>query len=916
MKRPFVRMAALFVIATIMIIAITIFAYGATTASADVFLDAHCGKDGSDEDSLGNIYLSIGTFSESVAIGDDISSWFENLPNGICVSVAEIDTHRQELGIIVSGVPTSEVDSGIYEECVVIPGNTIIVDGELYPLPIKARNTARFIVVESYQFIDHVTICFDYESIDFDGTFEQFCDSFRNAYYSSDANVQVYCNSYSSQEETEQVTPYISVAPKDGYKFSEKCDFSVEPEILYHSYDESSWFGANNGKTKGPFGFHITTTISRNQLETLVSNYQQKLPSSKFITFKSNGLSWKDASTLKQFVVYSEEIPEKCSSTIKLQPISDMIAADSPFRLVGWNTQADGTGIAYALDDILSYDAIEENEISLYAQYICNDEAIIAYGSCGSNVMWELDQTGKISFIGTGLIDRYEDNAYLYAPWKDYLSQITSLYVGPGVKNIPALSFMGSHLQTVELSEGVTDISLAFYGCDELQELYLPSSVTDMHFQAFEGCTSLKAINVADDNPVYSSEDGILFNKSKTKLIVYPGGKEDRKFSIPEEVYRIDDYAFVSNYYLEDLYIHERITEIGYRALPFSNMTVHFAGPEWKWNHLTKNSNLSSQPIIEFASSLDYISGTCGDTASWRLTKDGVLVISGNGAVWDYGSIDLSSNVTFMENAYEAYYQVPWGGMQDYVHTLIIEEGISRLGTCAFVKLEHRRTTIRIISLPSTLTEIAAFCFDEIDYPDDPLWFEDSAYDTVECAFYNGSKSDFSQISIGIGNNSVVQKMHYGQPVSFEPAMTYPFIEQGTEPPQLPYGKIFFADGTFETVTAGWAVTCDTSELGQKLCTIRWLDLERNFPTTIYNDATLNEMVSNGDVNGDYSVNALDLACLYTYLAEENNCGQINNQKIFQKKADVNGDGYIDVYDLQLLYENLCGLGSLKAGDE
>ena len=56
--------------------------------------------------------------------------------------------------------------------------------------------------------------------------------------------------------------------------------------------------------------------------------------------------------------------------------------------------------------------------------------------------------------------------------------------------------------------------------------------------------------------------------------------------------------------------------------------------------------------------------------------------------------------------------------------------------------------------------------------------------------------------------------------------------------------------------------------------------------------------VVKGDVNGDGTVDILDVDQVYRHLT-----GQITLSSVEREVADVNGDGILDVYDLQLLYE-------------
>ena len=64
----------------------------------------------------------------------------------------------------------------------------------------------------------------------------------------------------------------------------------------------------------------------------------------------------------------------------------------------------------------------------------------------------------------------------------------------------------------------------AFLNCNNLENLFIPSTVRDIYGGAgtFEGCYNIKNIEVSPDNQNYSSDNGVLFNKDKTILIMFP----------------------------------------------------------------------------------------------------------------------------------------------------------------------------------------------------------------------------------------------------------------------------------------------------------------------------------------------------------------------------------------------------------
>ena len=119
-------------------------------------------------------------------------------------------------------------------------------------------------------------------------------------------------------------------------------------------------------------------------------------------------------------------------------------------------------------------------------------------------------------------------------------------------------------LTQIELPNSITTIGYeAFSECTALTQIELPYSITYISFYAFEGCTALIEINVAINNEIYSSEDGVLFDKNKTELIVYPAGKADKKYEIPETVISISGYAFFECENLTEIALPNSITRIG-----------------------------------------------------------------------------------------------------------------------------------------------------------------------------------------------------------------------------------------------------------------------------------------------------------------------------------------------------------------
>ena len=128
-------------------------------------------------------------------------------------------------------------------------------------------------------------------------------------------------------------------------------------------------------------------------------------------------------------------------------------------------------------------------------------------------------------------------------------------------------------IKKVVIQEGVTSIaSQAFYNLSNVTEVSIPASVTSIGDRAFSACHKLENIYVSADNENFSSEDGILYNKSGLWLICYPAGKTQESFSMPDKVAQINPGAFEGNGYLKEITSFGRVTTV--KEYAFYNCTA------------------------------------------------------------------------------------------------------------------------------------------------------------------------------------------------------------------------------------------------------------------------------------------------------------------------------------------------------
>ena len=130
-----------------------------------------------------------------------------------------------------------------------------------------------------------------------------------------------------------------------------------------------------------------------------------------------------------------------------------------------------------------------------------------------------------------------------------------SVTLKAGTVEIGGSAFEGcTKLTGVTLNEGLTRIgSNAFGGCSSLQNVTLPASLTSLGNGVFNGCVGLTSLAVADGNADYSAEDGVLYDKGQTELLLYPAAKSDADFTVPGSVTHIASYAFQGARYLRNV---------------------------------------------------------------------------------------------------------------------------------------------------------------------------------------------------------------------------------------------------------------------------------------------------------------------------------------------------------------------------
>jgi hypothetical protein len=154
-------------------------------------------------------------------------------------------------------------------------------------------------------------------------------------------------------------------------------------------------------------------------------------------------------------------------------------------------------------------------------------------------------------------------------------ANITAVTIPNTITNIGSHAFAScASLASVTLSTNLITIGQqAFSECPSLPAIDIPATVTDIVGLPFYHSTALQTIEVAADNPTYSSRDGVLFDKPQTTLFTYPPAKPGR-YGIPNSVTNIANYGLSDAWALTDIAIFQNVTAIGWEAFKNSGVTA------------------------------------------------------------------------------------------------------------------------------------------------------------------------------------------------------------------------------------------------------------------------------------------------------------------------------------------------------
>ena len=332
------------------------------------------------------------------------------------------------------------------------------------------------------------------------------------------------------------------------------------------------------------------------------------------------------------------------------------------------------------------------------------------------------------------------------------------------------------NLTNIILPETLTAIGVGAFMYSGLVEINLPASVVNIVFDeesmlqngATFGCPALQQFNVAEDNPVYASMNGVLVNKDKTELLAYPAARADN-YDVPEGIVKIGSMSFAfagavaGNFDLHSL--PETLEEIAPGAFFMTTITAVNIPASVK--KLSDDLQLNLMPSFIFCPFLQTINVDEANTA--YTSQDGVLY-----------NKDMTHLVQYPSAAQNAEYKMPDSvtavvpgafyqgadALEYKLEKVICSSNLEYIAGAAF----QNNFSVKELDLPVTLQAVGDYAFDKATALTD--------------VYYGGTEEDRENLTIGANGNSYLTnaEWHYTEPEKktfVDGSLTYQVNEDG-----------------------------------------------------------------------------------------------------------------------------------------
>lgn len=303
-------------------------------------------------------------------------------------------------------------------------------------------------------------------------------------------------------------------------------------------------------------------------------------------------------------------------------------------------------------------------------------------------------------------------------------TSLTNITIPNGVTFIGEYTFEDCDgLTSIVIPNSVKNIAAyAFYSCSNLATITIPESVQNLGRGIFAHCHKLVDIPVSESNTNFVSIDGIVFSKDQTKLILYPAGKTDSSYTIPDGVIEVLPSAFNASEELLTITLADSVTYFPESATDecynIANLNANAGNSDYSSTNgvlfskdytvlriYPQGREASTYSIPSSVTRIgEYAFEDCGYLTSMTIPNTVTAINRGAfDSCYNLLTTTLPTNITLIDSS--TFYNC------EKLTNISIPEGVTSIGYSAFDNCYN----LTSVSLPSSLTIIYDSAFEDCE---------------------------------------------------------------------------------------------------------------------------------------------------------------------------------------------------------
>lgn len=273
--------------------------------------------------------------------------------------------------------------------------------------------------------------------------------------------------------------------------------------------------------------------------------------------------------------------------------------------------------------------------------------------------------------------------------------------------------------ESYTVPDGTSEIgACAFVNNPYLKKIAIPKCVTHIGTNPFRACSNLEFIDVAFDNPQYTSYNGALIDRTNNTLLCCPAGTPIADYVVPEGIAIIGQDAFSECMNIKTIDLPDTLVAIGGTAFAYCtalesitipNGVTHLGGGAFNWCPSLRNvhfpDSLTHIDYNPFIGSNQLVDINLSSSHPSFVFYDGFLVRK-----------EDNSLIAYFEKGDESDLTLPYGITEigawaivrlDSIERIVLPDSVQSVGNYCF----ENSSNLQVIQFPSSVSKIGTISF-------------------------------------------------------------------------------------------------------------------------------------------------------------------------------------------------------------